>query len=90
MVIVRSDGMDNLNCLFSGRKRILFMPPNHREFIERPSMGWIDNFAHEELPLAEQGGRLTYGLYAGGVGLDEPSVDVRAVDLMRYPGTPCQ
>ena len=54
MVIVRSDGMDNLNCLFSGRKRILFMPPNHREFIERPSMGWIDNFAHEELPLAEQ------------------------------------
>eukprot|EP01048_Picozoa_sp_COSAG05_P023557 COSAG05_NODE_5156_length_1250_cov_4.640313_1_plen_92_part_00 len=63
-------------------------------------MGWIDNSPYEDNNDGSSssssssdgddggggGGRQTYGAYAGGVGLDESSIDVTSMDLWRYPG----
>ena len=54
-------------------------------------MGWIDNSPYEDnnddgSSSSDGDGRQTYGAYAGGVGLDEPSIDVTSMDLWRYPG----
>ena len=40
--VLHYDSEDNMNCLFSGRKRMTFHHPKWKDSIETAEMGWID------------------------------------------------
>jgi lysine-specific demethylase 8 len=54
--VIHNDGQDNVNCLFSGRKRLAFFHPMYKTAIESKENGWI--IAEEDRPDA-------YGSFSG-------------------------
>jgi hypothetical protein len=60
-----NDAQDNINCLFSGRKRMLFFHPKYEEKIESKAFGWAN---------VDVDGGPGYGSFARGI-------DVDAIDL---------
>mmetsp|Transcript_140886 Transcript_140886/g.270281 ORF Transcript_140886/g.270281 Transcript_140886/m.270281 type:complete len:358 (-) Transcript_140886:72-1145(-) len=75
--VVHYDDQDNINCMFVGRKRFIFMHPSYKkEFEANPNtkknrFGWVDS----ELDGSVKG----YGAFMG-------KLDVDRVDLLKYPG----
>lgn len=75
--VVHYDDQDNINCMFSGRKRFIFMHPKYkREFEAHPNtaknrFGWVD----ADLDKNVKG----YGAFFG-------NLDVDRVDLINLPG----
>lgn len=76
--VIHSDGMDNVNCLFDGRKRIAFWHPKHKPKIESKALGWVVT-EEENADAADHGKDVGYGSYSG-------KMDVEAMDLETYPG----
>lgn len=70
--VLHNDIQDNINCLFSGTKRIIFWSPEHRASIQSEDYGWHNYF---EDPL-DDGGYGSFGRF----------IDVQNVDLVKYPG----
>ena len=83
--VIHNDGQDNVNCLFAGKKRIIFWAPTFGEVIEDKECGWV--IAEEEMDdstgsieTEQDGTRRSkgYGAFAG-------KMDVDAMDLAKYP-----
>ena len=70
--VIHNDGQDNMNCLFAGRKRMIFWSPNYEETIEQEECGWVVADEH-----AVGGNKKGYGSYGG-------ELDVDAMDLVKY------
>lgn len=75
--VVHKDGTDNMNCLFTGRKRLILWHPKYERLIESREFGWID---HQHEPDSER-----YGMYAGAFE-EEGSINVEQMDLVQFPG----
>eukprot|EP01052_Picozoa_sp_SAG31_P036266 SAG31_NODE_4498_length_3185_cov_36.595269_1_plen_464_part_00 len=69
--VIHVDDVDNVNCLFSGRKRIIFWHPKHKHAIESKDLGW---FKEDDRAADDQ----RYGEFS--------ETDVDRVDLDQYPG----
>lgn len=75
--VVHYDDQDNINCMFSGRKRFVFMHPKWKKKFEahpnskKSKFGWVD----ADLDRSAKG----YGGFMGGV-------NASAMDLVKYPG----
>lgn len=72
--VVHYDDQDNLNCMFDGHKRFIFMHPKYRKKFEKTKnneFGWVDTDANRSIP--------GYGSFMG-------LIDVDQVDLIKYPG----
>jgi hypothetical protein len=63
--VIHNDGQDNVNCLFSGRKRLAFFHPVYKTTIETKENGWV--VAERDLPSA-------YGAFSG---LDVENMDLK-------------
>jgi len=75
--VIHYDDQDNINCLFSGQKRFVFMHPRYKEQFEahpntkKNRFGWVDTDLDRKIP--------GYGAFMG-------KVDVDKMDLIKYPG----
>merc|ERR1712216_218863 len=75
--VIHYDDQDNINCLFAGHKRFLFMSPKYKKQFEahpnskKNKFGWVDT----DLDQRVKG----YGAFMG-------KVDVDKMDLIKYPG----
>lgn len=72
--VIHNDDQDNVNCLFSGRKRMIFWHPEWKKNIETHRCGWVDT----DIERQTDPGYQAYGAFGG-------RIDVDAVDLGRYP-----
>eukprot|EP00937_MAST-01D_sp_MAST-1D-sp2_P001778 g1778.t1 len=70
--VLHNDDQDNINCLFSGTKRMIFWSPHYRQKIQSRAFGWHNQ---AENPIA-----------GGGYGSFAKFIDVEKVDLEKYPG----
>ena len=70
--VLHNDDQDNINCLFAGSKRMVFWHPARRDLIQSKAYGWHN---YNEEPLHDGG----YGSFA-------KWLDVKDVDLAKYPG----
>ena len=70
--VLHNDDQDNINCLFAGKKRMIFWHPKYRSQITSAEYGWHDQ---NTKPIA-----------GGGYGAFAKFIDVDAVDLVKYPG----
>eukprot|EP00937_MAST-01D_sp_MAST-1D-sp2_P007177 g7177.t1 len=74
--VIHNDDQDNVNCLFSGRKRMIFWHPKAKPTIESNRCGWVD----ADVERRERDPQYkAYGAFGG-------RVDVDSVDLERFPG----
>lgn len=75
--VVHYDDQDNINCMFSGKKRFIMMHPSYKKKFEahpntkKNKFGWVDTDLDETIP--------GYGAFMGGI-------DVDRMDLIKYPG----
>lgn len=67
--VVHNDPSDNINCLFSGTKRLAFFHPRHKLVIEDKGSGWIN--AAKDRPEA-------YGAFSG---VDIDAIDLNTYPL---------
>ena len=54
--VIHNDDQDNINCVLSGKKRLVMMHPRSKLVIEEKAYGWV--VAKEDIPAA-------YGAYSG-------------------------
>ena len=69
--VFHNDDQDNINCLFSGSKRMFFAHPKFARAIEHKKMGWVDT--------ARDPNAKGYGAFSG-------NIDPDNMDLKTYPG----
>lgn len=75
--VIHYDDQDNINCIFAGRKRFVFMHPRYKKQFEahpnkpKNKFGWVDTDLDRSIP--------GYGAFMG-------RVDVDKMDLIKYPG----
>eukprot|EP00927_Polykrikos_kofoidii_P020017 TRINITY_DN19421_c0_g1_i1.p1 TRINITY_DN19421_c0_g1~~TRINITY_DN19421_c0_g1_i1.p1 ORF type:complete len:372 (-),score=69.80 TRINITY_DN19421_c0_g1_i1:378-1451(-) len=74
--VVHYDDQDNINCMFVGHKRFVFMHPSYKKKFEanpnskKNKFGWVDTDLDQRIP--------GYGAFM--------RVDVDRMDLVKYPG----
>merc|ERR1719502_610719 len=74
--VIHYDDQDNINCIFSGYKRFVFMHPKYKKVFEanpntkKNKFGWVDTELDRSIP--------GYGAYF--------KLDVDKMDLIKYPG----
>ena len=72
--VIHNDDQDNINCLFEGRKRMIFWHPSDKEKIESDVCGWVDAEVERETNPSFS----AYGAFGG-------KIDVDKVDLETFP-----
>lgn len=72
--VIHNDDQDNINCVFSGKKRFFFVDARNKTYIENEKLGWT--IADEE--MQKNPNYKGYGAFGGGM-------DVDRMDLEKYP-----
>ena len=73
--VIHNDDQDNVNCVFTGTKRMIFFSPTNKTSIESPGLGWVIADEEREKDPEFEG----YGAFNG-------KMDVEHFDIKTYPG----
>jgi len=73
--VIHNDDQDNVNCVFSGSKRMIFFSPTNKTSVESAGLGWIIADEEREKDPEFEG----YGAFNG-------RMDVDKFDTDTYPG----